>query len=72
MFPIDVGNNVACFTEIGIKPLTNMTKKLLLTFALLCAFAQGAWAQNYDVWNGTPTMHYVGNMPNFDFPFPDE
>jgi hypothetical protein len=22
--------------------------------------------------SGTPTMHYVGNMPNFDFPFPDE
>ena len=22
--------------------------------------------------SGSPTMHYVGNMPNFDFPFPDE
>lgn len=52
MFSIDVGNNVALFTEIVIKPLTNMTKKLLLTFALLCAFAQGIWAQNYDVWDG--------------------
>lgn len=29
-----------------------MTKKLLLFIALLCAFAQGAWAQNYDVWDG--------------------
>ena len=27
-------------------------KKLLLFFALLCAFAQGAWAQDYDVWDG--------------------
>ena len=22
--------------------------------------------------SGSPTMHYVGNMPNFDFPFPEE
>jgi len=22
--------------------------------------------------SGSPTMHYVGNMPDFDFPFPDE
>lgn len=22
--------------------------------------------------SGSSTMHYVGNMPNFDFPFPDE
>ena len=22
--------------------------------------------------SGTPTMHYVGTMPNFDFPFPEE
>ena len=29
-----------------------MTKKLLLIFALLCAFAQGVKAQNYDVWDG--------------------
>ena len=27
-------------------------KKTLLFIALLCAFAQGAWAQNYDVWDG--------------------
>lgn len=22
--------------------------------------------------SGTPTLHYVGTMPNFDFPFPEE
>ena len=22
--------------------------------------------------SGTPTMHYVGTMPHFDFPFPEE
>ena len=22
--------------------------------------------------SGSPTMHYVGNMPNFDFPFAEE
>ena len=27
-------------------------KKTLLFIALLCAFAQGAWAQDYDVWDG--------------------
>ena len=27
-------------------------KKTLLFFALLCAFAQGAWAQNYAYWDG--------------------
>ena len=28
-------------------------KKLLLFFALLCAFAQGAWADDgWSVWNG--------------------
>ncbi len=32
-----------------------MTKKLLLFIALLCAFAQGAWAQNYNVWDGSTT-----------------
>ncbi|MBR2770524.1 MAG: hypothetical protein IKD78_00680 [Bacteroidales bacterium] len=25
-----------------------------------------------DYTSGTPTMHYVGTMPDFDFPFPDE
>ena len=28
------------------------TKKLFLILALLCAVAQGAWAQNFDVWDG--------------------
>ena len=32
-----------------------MTKKLLLFIALLCAFAQGAWAQNYNVWDWSST-----------------
>ena len=32
-----------------------MTKRLLLFIALLCAFAQGAWAQNYNVWDGSTT-----------------
>ncbi len=27
-------------------------KQLFLTLALLCAVVQGAWAQNYDVWDG--------------------
>ena len=38
-----------------------MTKKFLLIFTLLCAFAQGAWAQNYDVWDGVSKqqpLHY--------------
>ena len=38
-----------------------MTKKFLLIFAMLCAFAQGAWAQNYKVWDGSTTtkpLHY--------------
>ena len=30
-------------------------KKILFMFALLCAFAQGAWAQNYNVWDGSST-----------------
>ena len=38
-----------------------MTKRLLLIIALLCAFAQGAHAQNYDVWDGhseqQPTLY---------------
>ena len=36
-------------------------KKLLLFIAMLCAFAQGAWAQNYKVWDGSTTtkpLHY--------------
>ena len=36
-------------------------KKLLLFIATLCAFAQGAWAQNYKVWDGSTTtkpLHY--------------
>ena len=32
-----------------------MRQKIFLLFALLCAAAQGAWAQNYDVWDGTTT-----------------
>ena len=28
------------------------TKKILIILALLCTIAQGAWAQNYDVWDG--------------------
>ena len=31
------------------------TKKLLLILALLCAIVQGAWAQNFDVWDGHTT-----------------
>ena len=27
-------------------------KQLFLTLALLCTVVQGAWAQNYDVWDG--------------------
>ena len=27
-------------------------KKFLIILALLCTIAQGAWAQNYDVWDG--------------------
>ena len=30
-----------------------MKKQILLMFALLCVTVQGAWAQNYDVWDGT-------------------
>ena len=29
-----------------------MRKKLFLMLTLLCAAAQGAWAQNFDVWDG--------------------
>ena len=29
-----------------------MQKKIFMILALLCAVAQGAWAQNYDVWDG--------------------
>ena len=32
-----------------------MRQKIFLLFALLCAAAQGARAQNYDVWDGTTT-----------------
>ena len=38
-------------------------KKLLLFFVLLCAFAQGAWAQNFDVWDGV-TMTQPGYVIN--------
>ena len=31
------------------------TKKLFLILALLCAIVQGAWAQNYNVWDGSST-----------------
>ena len=30
-----------------------MRQKIFLLFALLCAIVQGAWAQNYDVWDGS-------------------
>ena len=30
-------------------------KQLFLTLVLLCAVVQGAWAQNYDVWDGVTT-----------------
>ena len=29
-----------------------MRQKILTILALLCTFVQGAWAQNYDVWDG--------------------
>jgi len=32
-----------------------MKRKSFLILALLCAFAQGAWAQNYNVWDGSTT-----------------
>ena len=38
-------------------------KKLLLFFALLCAVAQGALAQNFDVWDGV-TMTQPGYVIN--------
>ena len=38
-------------------------KKTLLFFALLCAFAQGALAQNFDVWDGV-TMTQPGYVIN--------
>jgi len=32
-----------------------MRQKIFLLFALLCALVQGAWAQNFDVWDGHTT-----------------
>ena len=32
-----------------------MQKKILFMIALLCAVVQGAWSQNYDVWDGMTT-----------------
>ena len=32
-----------------------MKQKIFLMFALLCAVVQGAWSQNYDVWDGVTT-----------------
>jgi len=32
-----------------------MKRKIFMILALLCAFAQGAWAQNYKVWDGSTT-----------------
>ena len=32
-----------------------MKKAFLLTIALVCALAQGAWSQDYDVWDGVTT-----------------
>ena len=29
-----------------------MRQKIFLLFVLLCAVVQGAWAQNFDVWDG--------------------
>ncbi len=41
-----------------------MKRKIFMILALLCAFAQGAWAQNYNVWDGhseqQPTI-YTGD-----------
>ena len=45
-----------------------MMKNKLMIFALLCAFAQGAWAQNYDVWDGvtmTEPYLYTGHDGNY-------
>ena len=40
------------------------TRQLFLILALLCAVVQGAWAQNYDVWDGVtqkqPSITEVG------------
>ena len=45
-----------------------MRQKIFLLTALLCAVAQGVWAQNYDVWDGMTTTkpglsayEYAGN-----------
>ena len=35
-------------------------KQLFLTLALLCTVVQGAWAQDYDVWDG-----HSESKPNF-------
>ena len=35
-------------------------KKFLCMLALLCAIAQGAWAQNFDVWDGVTTKKPSG------------
>ena len=42
-------------------------KKILFMIALLCAVAQGAWAQNYDVWDGVTqvTPWYCDNLHSY-------
>ena len=46
------------------------TRKIFLLIALLCAVAQGAWAQNYDVWDGVtytkPTASTIVERANWD------
>ena len=44
-----------------------MRQKFLFLIALLCAVAQGAWAQNYDVWDGVTqvTPWYCDNLHSY-------
>ena len=36
------------------------TKQLFLILTLLCTVVQGAWAQNFDVWDGVTTKKPSG------------
>ncbi|KWW26732.1 MAG: Uncharacterized protein F083_3182, partial [bacterium F083] len=42
-------------------------KKILMMLALLCAVVQGAWAQNFDVWDGVTqvTPWYCDNLHSY-------
>ena len=42
-----------------------MRQKIFLLTALLCAVAQGAWAQNYGVWDGTTTTRLSPSVMRF-------